>query len=100
MAMTQAARPARRAGTGFVWRASLLLSPLCALLIAAGAHAAAPAPRGLIVELTDAPQHAEPATRDVTTLSVRADPEALQRERLQRVVAAAGLANAAAAHGA
>jgi hypothetical protein len=49
----------------------------------------------LIVELKNAPEHAEP-TRDATTLSAKADSAAVQRERLQRVVAAAGLANAAA----
>ncbi|HEY6512133.1 MAG TPA: S8 family peptidase [Burkholderiaceae bacterium] len=72
-----------------MWRA--LLAPLCALWLAAAAQAA---PRGLIVELKDAPPHAGPA-RDVTIQSARVDAAAVQRERLQRVVAAAGLAGAA-----
>ena len=75
-----------------------LLSPLCAWFTAVAALAAPP-PRGLIVELKDAPQHAEPA-RDVTIQSAKADPAAVQRERLQRVVVAAGLAGAAASQGA
>ncbi len=58
--MTRAAEPVWRAGTLRVLRA--LLAPLCALWLAAAAQAA---PRGLIVELKDAPPHAEPA-RDVT----------------------------------
>jgi len=65
-----------------------------ALLIATASNAAPP--RGLIVELRGAPEHSEP-TRDVTILAARTDPAAVQRERLQRVVAAAGLGNAAAA---
>jgi len=93
--MTRAARPKLCADA---WRAlRAVLPPLFAALTAVGAQAAAP--RGLIVELKDAPAHAEPA-RDVTIQSARVDPEAVQRERVQRVVAAAGLASAAAAHGA
>ncbi|HSW21342.1 MAG TPA: S8 family serine peptidase, partial [Burkholderiaceae bacterium] len=92
--MTRAAEPTRRAGPHPGWCA--LLAPLCALWLAAAAQAA---PRGLIVELIDAPAHAEPA-RDVTIQSARADPAAVQRERVQRVVAVAGLAGAAASPGA
>ena len=95
--MTRAAWPDLRAGTRRVLR-TVLFAPLWACLLAAAALAA-PAPRGLIVELRDAPEHTEP-TRDVTTLALREDPGAVQRERLQRVIAAAGLANAAAAQGA
>jgi len=91
--MTRAARPALR--THRLLRATL--SPLCALLMAAASHAAAP--RGLIVELKNAPEHSEP-TRDATVQSAKVDPAAVQRERLQRVVSAAGLGNAAASQGA
>jgi serine protease len=90
--MTRAARPASRAGS-HVLRA-LLLPPLLGLLVSTAALAAAP--RGLIVELKDAPEHAGPA-RDVSILSAKADPAALHRERVQRVIAAAGLGDAAAA---
>ena len=83
-----------RLGAHPVLRAALL--PLCAWLMATAAHAAAP--RGLIVELKNAPQHNEPA-RDATIQSAKVDPAAVQRERLQRVVAAAGLARAAALQG-
>jgi serine protease len=62
---------------------------LSALLISATAHAAAP--RGFIVELKDAVPHAEP-TRETALQADRADPSALQRERLQRAVSAAGVA--------
>src|SRR5262245_60508906 len=89
--MTRAARPATRACLRAALRS---LSPLMALLIATASNAAPP--RGLIVELKGAPEHSEP-TRDVTILAARTDPAAVQRERLQRVVAAAGLGNAAAA---
>ncbi|HSB98798.1 MAG TPA: S8 family peptidase, partial [Burkholderiaceae bacterium] len=95
--MTQAARPASRRGALPALRA-VLLSWSCGWLMAAAVQAAPP-PRGLIVELKHAPAHAEPA-RDVTTLGARADPEALQRERLQRVIAAVGLGQAAAAQAA
>ncbi len=95
-AMTRAVRPVSRVGAALqVLRAALL--PLVTLLIASAALAAAP--RGLIVELTNAPEHAEPA-RDATILSAKADPAAVQRERLQRVVAAVGLADAAASQSA
>jgi len=88
--MTRALWPGSRAGTRQALRVAL--SSLVALLIATAAHAAAP--RGLIIELKDAPPHSEP-TRDATVLSARADPAAVQRERLQRIVVAAGLADAA-----
>lgn len=65
-----------------------LLSPLVAWLLAGAAWAG---PHGFIVELKNAPAHTAPV-RGATALSARADPEAVQRERLQRVVAAAGLA--------
>jgi len=60
-----------------------------ALGAAAAAHAAAP--RGFIVELKDAPQHAGPA-RELTLHADKVDVAALQRERLQRVLTAAGIA--------
>lgn len=66
-----------------------LLSPLVAWLLAGAAWAG---PHGFIVELKNAPAHTAPV-RGATALSARADPEAVQRERLQRVVAAAGLAS-------
>jgi len=81
--MTQAARPAARR----VWR-TLFLSSLGAWLVAGAAWAG---PHGFIVELKGAPAYTEPA-RDAT-LSARSDPSAAQRERLQRVIAAAGLAS-------
>ncbi|HET7526376.1 MAG TPA: S8 family peptidase, partial [Burkholderiaceae bacterium] len=88
--MTRATRPASRAGA----RAKLrVLCPVMALLITAASHAAAP--HGLIVALKDAPEHVEPV-RDTTVLSARADGAAVQRERLQRVLGAAGLGNATA----
>lgn len=93
--MMRAAGPASRASARQVLRAAFSL--LSALLITTATHAAAP--RGLIVELKNAPEHAEPS-RDATILSAKADAAAVQRERLQRVVAAAGLANAAASQGA
>jgi serine protease len=83
-----------RERTGTVLRA--VFCPLVALLVASATHAAAP--RSLIVELKDAPAHTEP-TRDVAVLSAKADPAAVQRERLQRVVAAVGLANEAVSQG-
>ena len=95
--MTQAGRPASRAGTFRVLRATLL-STLCAGVVAMAAQAAPP-PHGLIVELKDAPAHGAPG-RDVTTLAARANAEAVQRERVQRVIDAAGLTHSAAAQGA
>jgi len=83
--MTRAARPATRANTT-VLRA-ILLPPLLAWLTASAAQAA---PRGLIVELTDAPAHE--SMRDVSVQSAHIDAAALQRERLQRVVTLTGLA--------
>jgi serine protease len=93
--MTRAIRPVSRVGARQLLRAVVL--PLVALLIAGAVLAAAP--RGLIVELKNAPEHVEPA-RDATILSAKADPAAVQRERLLRVVVAAGLGNAAASQGA
>ena len=93
--MTLARRPLPRVLARRVLRAVML--PLGALLIAAATHAAAP--RGLIVELKDAPEHAEP-TRDATLQSAGHDAGAAQRQRLQRVIADAGLAQLAAAQGA
>jgi serine protease len=70
-------------------RATIAL--LAALLIATTAAAAdAPAPRGLIVELKDAPQHAEPA-RENALQGPSHDVAAAQRQRLQRVIAGVGL---------
>jgi serine protease len=66
-----------------------LLAAFSALWIATAAHAAAP--RGFIVELKDAAPHGEP-TRESALQADRTDPTALQRERLQRVLGAAGVA--------
>lgn len=63
-------------------------APLTALLIVTAAHATAP--RGLIVELKDAPEHSEPV-RETALQADKADALALQRERLQRVVNAVGV---------
>jgi serine protease len=70
----------------------ILLAALGALLIAAAAHAAAP--RGFIVELKDAVPHGEP-TRERALQADKTDAAALQRERLQRVFSAAGIASGA-----
>lgn len=67
------------------------LPPLGALLICAAAHAAAP--RGLIVELKDAPEHHEAAREGALQASAT---ELRLRQRWQRVLHGAGLLNAAA----
>lgn len=68
---------------------------LSALACATVAHAASA--RGFIVELRDAPAHAA-ASREAAQHAGRVvDAAAVQRERLQRVVAAAGLASVAGA---
>jgi serine protease len=59
------------------------------LLIGAAAHAAAP--RGFIVELRDAPAHAPSTARETALDAGREAAAAAQRERLQRVMALAGV---------
>jgi serine protease len=66
-----------------------LLAMLGALWLAAAAHAAAP--RGFIIELKNAAPHGAPE-RETALQADRTEAAALQRERLQRVIAAAGVA--------
>jgi serine protease len=85
--MTRAGSPVEprqfRAGL----RAALAAFVASVCWIAAAAHAAAP--RGFIVELKDAPQHAE-ASRETALNAGRDDALAVQHERLQRVMKRAG----------
>jgi serine protease len=67
-----------------------LLAALSALCIAAAAHAGAP--RGLIVELKNAPPHGAHARETALQGDVRSETAAQQRERVQRVISAAGIA--------
>src|SRR5262245_34689936 len=93
--MMQALPPVSLAGPGHALRA-VLLPVLLLMFFATGVHAAA-APRGLIVALKGAPGHGDTA-HEASVQSARVDPAAVQRERLQRVIAATGLGNAAAQH--
>ncbi|MCW5660869.1 MAG: S8 family peptidase [Burkholderiaceae bacterium] len=66
-----------------------LLTALAALAFGVAAQAAAP--RGFIVELKDATPHGAPE-RNTALHAEKIDAAALQRERVQRVIAAAGVA--------
>ena len=82
--MTRALSPATLRPSRAGLRAAIAGFAAGVCWIAATAHAAAP--RGFIVELKDAPQHAEPS-RETALNAGRDDVLAVQRERLQRVIA-------------
>ena len=85
--MTRARSPVkpRQSRAGLRAAVAALAASVC--WIAAAAHAAAP--RGFIVELKDAPLHAD-AARETALNAGRDDVSGVQRERLQRVAKWAG----------